>query len=62
MKVKELIKELKTMNPNAEVVYADHDTLEENYSGEVHSITEAPESLCETEGIKNPELLVVIRG
>ncbi|WP_257252722.1 hypothetical protein [Endozoicomonas sp. SESOKO3] len=62
MKVKELIKKLKQLDPNAEVVYSNCDTAEGDYSGEVHSVVEASESLCEREGVDNPKLLIVIRG
>lgn len=40
MKVKELIRQLRKMNPDAEVIFQDHDQGNDEMNGEVDSVTE----------------------
>lgn len=53
MKVRELIKQLKKQDPDADVCWQAHDQGEDECDGWVNTVTEASEGLCDAEGRKS---------
>lgn len=52
MKVRQLIRELKKMDPNAEVGWQSHDQSEDELDGWVRVVSEGSVELLEREGLK----------
>lgn len=59
MQVRELLKALKKLDPDAEVGYAHQDNSADEIAGWVESVHEADKELAEKEGYPN---LVILRG
>lgn len=55
---RQLIAKLKKMNPDAVVVWQDHDQESHEYNHSVHYVDEGPSELCDAAGVPS---VVVLR-